>query len=88
MIKWSEIELVRAISSTFMHGFQNNLVQLFIRNICLGKLKVKVTLEGQMIKWSLASVNIINLSFWFINVKKKVYCLSMMLFGFCLGQPF
>ena len=35
-----------------MHEFQNNLAQLFIENICSGKLKVKVTLEGQMIKWS------------------------------------
>ena len=42
-----------------MHGFQNNLAQLLflrstsvIRNICSGRLKVKVTLEGQMIKWS------------------------------------
>ena len=29
MIKWSEIELVRAIIPTFMHVFQNNLAQLF-----------------------------------------------------------
>ena len=43
-----------------MHGFQNNFAQVFslrsssaIRNICLGRLKVKVTLEDQMIKWSL-----------------------------------
>ena len=32
-----------------MHGFQKNLAQLFIRNICSGRLKVKVTLEGQII---------------------------------------
>ena len=54
---------VRAITYTFMHGFQNNLAQLlplFIGNNCLGKLKVKVTLVGQTIKWSLARVNIIN----------------------------
>ena len=51
MIKWSEIELVRAITSTFMHGFQNNLAQLFIEKFISG-LKVKVILEGQMIKWS------------------------------------
>ena len=30
MIKWSKIELVQAITSTFMHGFQNNnLAQWF-----------------------------------------------------------
>ena len=29
MIKWSKIEIVRAIISTFMHIFQNNLAQLF-----------------------------------------------------------
>ena len=46
--------------STFVHGFQNNLAKLFsqrsssaIRNICSGSLEVKVTLEGQMIKWLL-----------------------------------
>ena len=35
-----------------MHGFQNDLAQLFIGNICSGTLKVNVTLEGQMMKWS------------------------------------
>ena len=55
-----------------MHGFQNNLAQLFMLNVCSGKLKVKVTLEGQTIKWSLASVNIINRNFWFLNKKKKI----------------
>ena len=41
-----------------MHGFQNNFAQLLssrrsaVRNICSRRLKVKVTLEGQMIKWS------------------------------------
>ena len=45
---------VRAITSTFMHRFQNNFAQLLsfrsksaIWNICLGKLKGKATLEGQ-----------------------------------------
>ena len=45
-----------------MNGFQNNFAQLFsLRsrtaswNICSGKLKVKVTLEGQTIKWSFGS---------------------------------
>ena len=57
-----------------MHGFQNNMAQMFIANICSGKLKDKVTLEGQAIKWSFASVNIINLNFRFINIKKS--CLS------------
>ena len=73
------IELVQAITSIFIHGFQNNVAQLLI---CSDKLKVKVTLEVQTIKWSLACVNIINLNFWFINIK-KVCCLSMMLFGIC-----
>ena len=57
--KWSQIEFVRAITGTFMHGFQNNFAQLSslrrrsaVQNICLRRLKVKVTLEGQMIKWS------------------------------------
>ena len=43
---------VRAINCTCMHGFQNNLAQLFsltsrsaIRNICSGTLKVKVRLK-------------------------------------------
>ena len=35
-----------------MHGFQNNLAQLFIWNICSGRLKIKVTLEDQTVKWS------------------------------------
>ena len=30
MIKWSYIELAWAINSTFIHGFENNLAQLFI----------------------------------------------------------
>ena len=38
MTKWSQIELVRAITPTFMHGFQNNLPYLIIRNICSSKL--------------------------------------------------
>ena len=47
------------ITCTFVHGFQNNLALLFslrcrgvIWNICSGRLKGKVTLEGQMMKWS------------------------------------
>ena len=40
-----------------MHGLQNNLAELFILNICSGKLKVKVSPEGRTIKWSLASVD-------------------------------
>ena len=42
-----------------MHGFQNYYAQFLslrrrsaIQNICLRRLKVKVTLDGQMIKWS------------------------------------
>ena len=53
------IELVGAITSTFMRGFKNNFAQVFsmrssyaIKTTCLGRLKVKDTLEGQMIKWS------------------------------------
>ena len=45
---------VWAITCTFMHGFQNNLAQLFslkgriaILNFCRGRLKVKVTLGGR-----------------------------------------
>ena len=45
------MELFWAISNTFMHVFQNNLAHLFILNICLGRLKVKVTFEGQILKW-------------------------------------
>ena len=50
MSKWSYIELVRAITCTFMQGFQNNFAQLLslrsesaVRNICSRRLKVKVT---------------------------------------------
>ena len=32
-------------------------------------MEIKVLLEGQTIKWSLASVNIINLNVLFINIK-------------------
>ena len=44
-----------------MHGFQNNFAQLFylrsrevvvLFETFLGRLNVKVTVEGQMIKWS------------------------------------
>ena len=42
-------------TSTIMDGFQNNLTQLFsimcrcaICNICSGRPKIKVTLEGQI----------------------------------------
>ena len=50
------IELVRAITGTIMHGFQNNFAQLLSsrrrnagRNICLSRLKVKVTLDVVML---------------------------------------
>ena len=51
-----------------MHGFQNNKAQLFsLRSksvICSVRLKAKVTLEGQMIKWSLIElVSAINSTF-------------------------
>ena len=59
IIKLSYVELVRAITSTFKYGSQNNLAQSFslrsssaILNICSGRLKVKVTLDGKMIEWS------------------------------------
>ena len=46
---------VRAITSTFMQGFQNNLAQLLslrsssaVCYVCSGILKVKVTLEGHI----------------------------------------
>ena len=59
MSKRSYIELVRAITCTFMHRCQNSFAQLLsskkrsaVRSICSRRLKVKVTLEGQMIKWS------------------------------------
>ena len=29
MIKWSQIVFVRAITSMFMHGFQNSFIQVF-----------------------------------------------------------
>ena len=45
---------VWAITWTYMHGFQNNLAQLFslkgrvaILNFCWGRLKVNVTLGGR-----------------------------------------
>ena len=50
MSKWSFMELVRAITCTFMHGVQNNFAQLLplirksaMGNIFSGRLKVKVT---------------------------------------------
>ena len=55
----ASVWFVWAITFTFMHGFQNNTAQMFsvrsrsaIRNICSDKLKVKVTLGAQTIKWS------------------------------------
>ena len=38
---------------------------------CTGKLKVNVILEDQAIKWSLASVNVVNSNFVSIIIKKK-----------------
>ena len=59
MINGLIIELVRAITCTFRHGFHNNLAQLLslrsksvILNNCSSRLKVKLTPEGQVIKWS------------------------------------
>ena len=40
---------VWTITCTFVHGFQNNLAQ---SSPCSGRLKVKNTLEGQVMKWS------------------------------------
>ena len=49
-----------SVTCIYMDGFQNNLTQLFslnsrsvIWNNISGSLKVKVTLEGQLMKWSL-----------------------------------
>ena len=52
MSKWSYIELDRAITCTFMHGFQNNFAQLLSsrrRTFFSGRLKVtsKGSNEGQ-----------------------------------------
>ena len=54
-----------------MHGFQNKIAQLLssrrksdVQNICLYRLKVKVTLEGQMInglKLSLSGTEVVHL---------------------------
>ena len=48
---------VQAITCTFVHGFQNNLSQLFslrrrsaIRDMCSGRLKVMLALEDQMMQ--------------------------------------
>ena len=49
----------------------NNLGQLFTLNICSWKLTVKVTLEGQTIKWSLASVNNHKLKFLVHKYQKQ-----------------
>ena len=56
----ASVRICSGHNSTFVNGFQNNLAKLFsqrsssaIRNICSGRLEVKVTLEGQMIKWLL-----------------------------------
>ena len=50
---------VWAITPIFMHGFQNHLAKVFsfrrssaILKYFLDRLKVNVTLEGQLIKWS------------------------------------
>ena len=65
-----------------MHGFLNNLAQLFFLNICLGRGKVKVTHEGQTIKWSLTTVIIIKflvhkyLKKVFLSVHDVVWLLS------------
>ena len=51
---------VPVITSIFMHEFQNDLAQLFSMRVevpfetFLGRLKVKVILEGQMTKMSLS----------------------------------
>ena len=34
MIKWSQIELVRALNCTFMHVFQINLALVFSKGSC------------------------------------------------------
>ena len=47
---------------------------------------VTVTLEGQTLKWSLASVNIINRSFWFINTKRSLLSKHDVFFLVCLSN--
>ena len=56
----TSVRIFSGHNSTLVHGFQNNLAKLLsqrsnsaIRNICSGTLELKVTLEGQMIKWLL-----------------------------------
>ena len=55
-----------------MHGFQNYVAQLLssrrrsaVKNICFRRLKVKVTLEDQMTKWS------------YIELVRDIICLLM-----------
>ena len=51
--------IVRSITSTFMNGFQNNFVRVFLtstsvmRKVCFNMPKVKVTVEDQMFKLTL-----------------------------------
>ena len=55
----ASVRICPAVTSTFMPEFQNNLAQLFslrcrrvILKIFTGRLTVKITVGGQMIKWS------------------------------------
>ena len=79
-------------ASTYVHGFQNNLAQLVslrsksaIGNICSGRLKVKVTLDDQMIKIEL--VRAINCTFMhgFQNDLAQLFS-SKSLFRYVEGQ--
>ena len=45
------MELFWAITNTFMRVFQKNLAVVHLKHL-FGRLKVKVTFEGQMLKWS------------------------------------
>ena len=56
----SPLEFVWPLTSNILYGFQNNATQLFaitcrsaICNVCSGRPKVKVILEGQIFVWTI-----------------------------------
>ena len=68
-------ELVRIITSTIVDGFQNDLTQLFsitcrhaIWNICSGRPKVKVTLEGQIFVRTITPTSLDGFQFQFAQL--------------------
>ena len=81
----------RAITCTFMHGFQNNLAQLFTLTrrsaICSGTLKVKVILEGPMkngLKIDLAHTVTCTFMHGFLSNLARLFSLKIWLVG-CFG---